>query len=78
MPSSFVSQSAIRGRSACPIRHAVAWLTPTASARRTLEMPLSDWSCIQSAVSRVRIGSFVACSGVPVVAVNCRRQPQHR
>ena len=41
------------------MRHAVGWLTPRASARRTEEMPLSDWRTNHRAVSHTRSGSFV-------------------
>jgi hypothetical protein len=56
------------------MRQAVVWLTPIFSARRTLEMPLSDCSCSQKPVSHFSSGSLVAWSGVFVVAVNCFRQ----
>ena len=55
-------------RTAWPIRQAVGWLTPSASARRGEDSPLSDCKMSHIAVSHVRIGSFVACSGVRVVA----------
>jgi hypothetical protein len=60
MPPSFVSRFAISTRNACPIRQAVDWVTPTASASRTLEIPLSEWSCIQKPVSKARSASLVA------------------
>jgi hypothetical protein len=52
------------------MRQAVGWLTPSASARRIDEMPLSDCSVSQRPDSQTRRGSFVACSGVRVVTVN--------
>ena len=52
------------------MRQAVGWLTPTASARRTEEIPLSDCKMSQRPVSQTRRGSLVECSGVRVVTVN--------
>ena len=42
----------------------------TASAKRTEEMPLSDWRMSHKPVSQTRSGSLVECSGVRVVTVN--------
>ena len=52
------------------MRQAVGWLTPIASAKRTEDMPLSDWRMSHRPVSQTRSGSFVECSGVRVVTVN--------
>ena len=56
------------------MRHAVGWLTPSASARRMEDSPLSDCKISHSALSQVLSGSLVACNGVRVVAVNWKRQ----
>ncbi|MNL57381.1 hypothetical protein D3C87_1809380 [compost metagenome] len=66
------SRAAMR-RSACPIRQAVGWLTPRASARRTEDKPLSDCSISHMPFSQTLRGSFVECSGVCVVTVNWKR-----
>jgi hypothetical protein len=50
------------------------WLTPSVSARRTEDKPLSDCSNSHIALSQVRSESFVACRGVCVVTVNWKRQ----
>jgi hypothetical protein len=52
------------------MRLAVGWLTPSASAKRMEEMPLSDCSISQRPDSHTRSGSLVACRGVRVVTVN--------
>jgi hypothetical protein len=52
------------------MRQAVGWLTPSASANRMDEMPLSDCSISHRPESQIRKGSFVACRGVRVVTVN--------
>jgi hypothetical protein len=52
------------------MRQAVGWLTPSASAKRMDDSPLSDCRISHSALSQVPSGSLVACSGVRVVAVN--------
>lgn len=56
------------------IRHAVGWLTSSASARRMEEIPLSDCRMNHSPMSQVRNGSFVPCNVVCVVTVNWKRQ----
>ena len=52
------------------MRQAVGWLTPSASARRIEDSPLSDCRISHNALSQVLSGSLVACSGVRVVTVN--------
>ena len=52
------------------MRQAVGWLTPSASARRTEEMPLLDCSISHRPDNQVHKGSFVACKGVRLVMVN--------
>jgi len=49
-------------------------LTPSASARRMEEMPLSDCSISHKPANHTRSGSLVACRGVRVVTVNWKRQ----
>jgi hypothetical protein len=52
VPPSGFSRASIRRR-ACPIRHVVGWLTPSASARRMEESPLSDCRISHNALSQV-------------------------
>jgi hypothetical protein len=52
------------------MRQAVGWLTPSASARRIEDSPLSDCRIGYDALRQVLSGSLVACSGVRIVAVN--------
>jgi hypothetical protein len=56
-----------------PMRQAVGWLTPIASARRTAEMPLSDCRMSKRPDSLTRRGSLEECNGVRVVTVNYNR-----
>ena len=69
MPVSGASRATIN-RKACPIRQAVGWLTPNASANRTDDMPLSDCNISHKALNQVLSASLVECKGVWVVAVN--------
>ena len=56
------------------MRQAVGWLTPSASASRGDDTPLSDCRMNHRPFSQTLSGSLVACSGVRVVTVNWKRQ----
>ncbi len=56
------------------MRHAVGWLTPSASVKRMEDSPLSDCRISHNALSQMLSDSLVACSGVRVVAVNWKWQ----
>lgn len=56
----------------CPTFQAVGWVVPMILANTVEARPLLELVIRYIAISQVERGSFVACSAVLVVTVNCR------